>query len=101
MTPLEILRLEEEWLDSVAAAGGAPTAPVMAVGTGTAGSNGIGEGSAVDDVFWGTLMGFFWPLGALVVVVMSDSRGRRRGLSVFVGVLVNFVFGVVVAGLRG
>lgn len=77
-----LLALEERWLDSS--------------GPDAAGGDGFDEeeSSSLDDMLWGNLVGFFWPLGALVWGVREEGVWtRRRMLSVATGVLVNLVFG--------
>ncbi|QDS73967.1 hypothetical protein FKW77_008339 [Venturia effusa] len=77
-----LLALEERWLESS--------------GPDAVGGDGFDdeESTSLDDMLWGNIIGFFWPLGALVWGVREDGVWtRRRMLSVATGVLVNFVFG--------
>lgn len=87
----EMRVLEDRWLDSTA------TDPSPAL-TGEADA-GWGAGFAVeegglDDMLWGYMTGFFWPLGALIWGFREDGVwSRRRQLAVVMGVLINAIFG--------
>lgn len=89
-TPAEMRVLEDRWLDSTA------TDPSPGEGVG---DTGWGAGFAVeegglDDMLWGYMTGFFWPLGALVWGFREDGVwSRRRQLAVVMGVVVNAIFG--------
>ncbi|CAI6339547.1 unnamed protein product [Periconia digitata] len=88
----EMRALEDRWLDSDA------TDPSPAI-TGEGGEAGWGAGFAVeegglDDMLWGYLTGFFWPLGALIWGFREEGIWpRRRQLAVAMGVLLNAAFG--------
>lgn len=90
-SPSEMRALEDRWLDSTA------TDPSPAL-TGE-GEAGWGAGFAVeegglDDMLWGYLTGFFWPLGALVWGFREEGVWpRRRQLAVVMGVVLNAAFG--------
>lgn len=90
-SPAEMRVLEDRWLDSTA------TDPSPAM-TGDA-DTGWGAGFAVeegglDDMLWGYMTGFFWPLGALIWGFREDGMwSRRRQLAVVMGVLINAIFG--------
>ncbi|KIW01278.1 uncharacterized protein PV09_07317 [Verruconis gallopava] len=82
----DLRRLEERWLDT------------DAQNSQQIGPDGSSieddEGSALDDMFWGNIWGFFWPVGAIVWGFREDGVWtRRRMIAVFTGVLVNLVFG--------
>ncbi|KAH8708625.1 DUF2407 C-terminal domain-containing protein [Phaeosphaeriaceae sp. PMI808] len=91
-SPAEMRVLEDRWLDSTA------TDPSPAL-TGEGGDTGWGAGFAVeegglDDMLWGYMTGFFWPLGALVWGFREEGVwSRRRQLAVVMGVLINIIFG--------
>jgi hypothetical protein len=91
-SPAEMRVLEDRWLDSTA------TDPSPAL-TGEGGDTGWGAGFAVeegglDDMLWGYLTGFFWPLGALIWGFREEGVwSRRRQLAVVMGVLINTIFG--------
>jgi hypothetical protein len=91
-SPAEMRILEDRWLDSTA------TDPSSAL-TGEGGDTGWGAGFAVedgglDDMLWGYMTGFFWPLGALIWGFREEGVwSRRRQLAVVMGVLINTIFG--------
>merc|ERR1711881_99265 len=79
-------RLEERWLDT--------DAQTMQ----TIGADGTtvedDEGTALDDMFWGNIWGFFWPVGALIWGFREEGVWtRRRKIAVFTGLMINLVFG--------
>lgn len=88
----EMRVLEDRWLDSTA------TDPSAAL-TGEGGETGWGAGFAVeegglDDMLWGYLTGFFWPLGALIWGFREEGIwARRRQVAVVMGVVLNAAFG--------
>jgi hypothetical protein len=52
------------------------------------------EDGGMDDMLWGYMTGFFWPLGALVWGFREDGVwSRRRQLAIVMGVLINAIFG--------
>ncbi|KAK2733359.1 hypothetical protein FQN57_002149 [Myotisia sp. PD_48] len=91
----ELRRLEDRWMDEGSSEGG---------GVGTNQGSGIfgdsnvddGSGGALDDMLWGSVMGFFWPVGCGLWLLREEGIWSwRKGLAVFVGVVVNFGFGAV------
>jgi hypothetical protein len=92
-SPAEMRILEDRWLDSTA------TDPSPALTGEGGGDTGWGAGFAVedgglDDMLWGYMTGFFWPLGALVWGFREEGVwSRRRQLAVVMGVLINTIFG--------
>ena len=86
-----LLALEDRWLDSSVGEEGA--AGTDGVGGG-GGFDDDAEGSALDDMLWGNVMGFFWPIGAIVWGFREEGVWtRRRAIAVFTGLMVNLVFG--------
>lgn len=93
----ELRDLEDRWMDEGSAA--------MATGPGGAGGvvtgdddGGFGPGShgAIDDMLWGAVMGFFWPVGCAMWLRREEGVWSwRKGLAVFVGVIVNVGFGAM------
>jgi hypothetical protein len=76
--------LEDRWLDS--SANDTQTADGTAIDD--------DEASALDDMFWGNVFGFFWPIGAIVWGFREEGVWtRRRQIAVFTGLAVNLVFG--------
>ncbi|KAL4953126.1 hypothetical protein BDW69DRAFT_184758 [Aspergillus filifer] len=96
----ELRELEDRWLDEGSSAMGAG-------GAGGGGGEGVsfadddggfGTGSrgAIDDMLWGAVMGFFWPVGCAMWLRREEGVWSwRKGLAVFVGVVVNIAFGVM------
>lgn len=84
-----LVALEDRWLDNSATdSGGAGPGP------GDGGFDDDTEGSALDDMLWGNVIGFFWPIGAIVWGFREEGVWtRRRAIAVFTGICVNLVFG--------
>jgi len=51
------------------------------------------EGAALDDFFWGSIMGFFWPIGALWGYRENGIWTQRRQMAVYAGLMMNLAFG--------
>ena len=52
------------------------------------------EDAGLEDMLWGNLIGFFWPIGAFCWLLREEGVwSRRRQIAVFSGVLVNLTFG--------
>lgn len=90
-SPAEMRILEDRWLDSTA------TDPSPALAGEADAGWGAGfavEEGGLDDMLWGYMTGFFWPLGALIWGFREDGVwSRRRQLAVVMGVLINAIFG--------
>ncbi len=90
-SPAEMRVLEDRWLDSTA------TDPSPALNGEADAGWGAGfavEEGGLDDMLWGYMTGFFWPLGALIWGFREDGVWpRRRQLAVVMGVLINAIFG--------
>ena len=68
------------------------------IGSATASGGGFGEDErgALDDMLWGTAMGFFWPVGCLMWGVREEGIwSLRRRMAVVVGVILNLGLGIV------
>ena len=91
----ELRAMEDRWLDSTA------TDPSASLGGTTEAEAGWGAGFAVeegglDDMLYGYITGFFWPLGAFVWGFREEGVwSRRRQLAVVMGVALNLFFGFV------
>ncbi|EPS31757.1 hypothetical protein PDE_06714 [Penicillium oxalicum 114-2] len=93
----ELRDLEDRWMDegstvAQAQAGG----QVGAGGSGGDDDGGFGPGSptVIDDMLWGAVMGFFWPIGCVLWLRREDGVWSwRKGMAVFAGLVVNGVFG--------
>ncbi|KAF1989067.1 hypothetical protein K402DRAFT_391220 [Aulographum hederae CBS 113979] len=83
--------LEDRWLDSDNAS------PPHAGALGAADGDGDwGDGGGLDDTFWGNLIGFFWPLGAVVWGCREEGVWtRRRQYAVLSGVGLNLIIGFI------
>lgn len=89
--------LEDRWMDE-----GSTAAQVQGglggEGGGGEDEGGIGTGSrgAMDDMLWGAVMGFFWPVGCAMWLRREEGVWSwRKGVAVCVGVIVNAVFGAM------
>lgn len=86
----DLLALEERWLDSSsssadAAGGGADT-----------GGFGSEDAEGLEDMLYGNLIGFFWPIGAMCWLMREEGVwSRRRQIAVLSGFIVNLCFGFV------
>ncbi|KAF2220977.1 DUF2407 C-terminal domain-containing protein [Elsinoe ampelina] len=84
----ELRALEDRWLDND-----------MGTGTGgAAGADGEGgfgaEDGGLEDMLWGNIMGFFWPIAAVCWLMREEGVwSRRRQIAVLSGMLVNITFG--------
>ncbi|KAH9825792.1 DSC E3 ubiquitin ligase complex subunit 3-like [Teratosphaeria destructans] len=84
----DLLALEERWLDNAPGA----TGP----GGGEAGGLGAEDGGGLEDMLYGNLIGFFWPMGAMFWLMREEGVwSRRRQIAVLTGFLVNVTFGVL------
>ncbi|KAJ5949247.1 hypothetical protein N7454_000831 [Penicillium verhagenii] len=92
----ELRDLEDRWMDEGStAAGMAGAGEGAGVGDDDEGL-GSGSRSAMDDMLWGTVMGFFWPVGCAMWLRREEGVWSwRKGVAVFVGVLVNAAFGAM------
>ena len=83
-SPTTLRELEDRWLDNSNAGG-----PSL--------ENAVdeeGQAGALDDLLWGSVMGFFWPVGCLWWACREEGIwSRRRKMAIVVGVLVNAGFG--------
>lgn len=84
----ELRALEDRWLDSEAGANGA-----TGVG-GVTGAEAGQEDTGIEDMLWGNLMGFFWPIACMCWLMREEGVwSRRRQIAVLSGMLVNLTFG--------
>lgn len=85
-------RLEDRWMDEGSTRDGAQEAG----GLGEALTDGGASGQGLDDMLYGCVMGFFWPVGCALWLMREEGVWSwRKGLAVFVGVVVNFGFGMM------
>jgi hypothetical protein len=91
-TPAEMRLLEDRWIDDTTGPG--PQGLGGGSGTGDA-TDGVGTG-AYEDMLLGTVMGFFWPVGAVVWLLREEGVwSKRRQMAVVAGMLVNIAFSVL------
>lgn len=94
----ELRDLEDRWLDEGTTAGGTTMGGVGA-GGGVGGggfADDEGEFGVIDDMLWGAVMGFFWPIGCAMWLRREEGVWSwRKGLAVFVGVVINAAFGAM------
>lgn len=96
-SPSALRTLEDQWLDnsnttslSLDAADGA------GAGAGDADADADAGRGALDDMIWGTTVGFFWPVGCLVWGVREEGIfSPRRKIAVVIGVVLNLGLGFV------
>jgi hypothetical protein len=83
----ELLALEERWLDNThSTTSGAEGMEVGGFGGEDAGG--------LEDMLWGNLIGFFWPVGAMCWLMREEGVwSRRRQIAALSGFLVNLTFG--------
>lgn len=97
----ELRELEDRWMDEGSAADGVGTGLTLGGGGGGGGGDdgggfGSSSHSALDDMLWGAVMGFFWPIGCAMWLRREEGVWSwRKSLAVFVGVVVNVAFGAV------
>ncbi|KAL2821923.1 DUF2407 C-terminal domain-containing protein [Aspergillus granulosus] len=94
----ELRELEDRWMDegSSAMAAGAVGGGGGAAFADDDGGFGTGSRGAIDDMLWGAVMGFFWPVGCAMWLRREEGVWSwRKGLAVFVGVVVNIAFGAM------
>lgn len=85
-TGSDLLALEERWLDNT-------TNPSTA-GAEDTGGFGAEDAGGLEDMLWGNLIGFFWPVGAMFWLMREDGVWtKRRQIAVLSGFLVNLCFG--------
>ncbi|EHA20780.1 hypothetical protein ASPNIDRAFT_125834, partial [Aspergillus niger ATCC 1015] len=95
----ELRELEDRWMDegstaAMAAGGGGGDGAVSFADDD--GGFGAGSRGAMDDMLWGAVMGFFWPVGCAMWLRREEGVWSwRKGLAVFVGVVVNIAFGAM------
>jgi len=87
----ELLALEERWLDN-----GSGTNSSNTLEGAEAGGFGGEDVGGLEDMLYGNLMGFFWPMGAMFWLMREEGVwSRRKQIAVLSGFLVNVVFGML------
>lgn len=89
-TGADLLALEERWLDNTVN----PTTGGAVEGELGAGGFASEDAGGLEDMLWGNLMGFFWPIGGMCWLLREEGVWtRRRQIAVLSGLLVNLTFG--------
>lgn len=82
--------LEDRWIDNTSTAGAGPLEGAGGFVDEEGGAGGL------DDILWGNVMGFFWPVGAVVWGFREEGVwSKRRQIAVLTGMLVNVAFSVL------
>lgn len=83
----ELLSLEERWLDQGSGSGAGDAQD--------AGGFTSEDSGGLEDMLWGNLIGFFWPIGGAFWLMREEGVwSRRRQISVLMGFLINVTLGV-------
>ncbi|KAF5875294.1 uncharacterized protein Bfra_003748 [Botrytis fragariae] len=86
-SPDTLLRMEDSWIDNNAGNGAGRVEGGFDFGD-------DGMGSGFDDLLWGNIMGFIWPLGCVVWILREPGiLSSRRQIAVFTGFLLSITFG--------
>jgi len=90
-SPSTLRQMEDAWIDDNAGNTGAGSGD----GGFDFGDDGLG-GGALDDLLWGNIMGFLWPLGCVGWIIReSGVWSRRRQIAVFTGFVLSITFGML------
>lgn len=91
-SPSTLLRMEDAWIDDNGGAGAGASASAQGFDFG---DDGLG-GGALDDLLWGNIMGFLWPLGCVGWLIREEGVwSRRRRIAVFTGFVLSLSFGML------
>ncbi|KAL1305207.1 hypothetical protein AAFC00_002125 [Neodothiora populina] len=80
----ELRVLEDRWLDNNDARGS---------GAAEGGNEANPEDGGLEDMLWGNIIGFFWPVAMVLWFREEGMWTQRRRISVLTGMLVNLTFG--------
>lgn len=87
-SPNTLLRIEDAWIDDNSQGG--------ANASGFDFGDDFSGGGAIDDMLWGNLIGFFWPLGCVGFFMRENGVwSRRRKIAIFTGFILNMAFGIL------
>jgi hypothetical protein len=93
-SPNTLRNMEDRWLDNSNSAEGEGGLDVAGGGIGATDED--AQAGALDDMIWGTVMGFFWPIGCLMWGVREEGIwSQRRKMAVVVGFLLNIGLGII------
>lgn len=89
-TGQELLALEERWLDD------GPNSAEGSGGLGDASVVGGEDAGGLEDMLYGNIIGFFWPIGAMCWLMREEGVwSQRKKIAVLSGFLINLIFGFV------
>jgi hypothetical protein len=91
-SPNTLRNMEDRWLDNSTTEGG------MLGGSTTLDGSTDEEAQAgtLDDMIWGTVMGFFWPIGCLMWGIREEGIwSQRRKMAVVIGFMLNIGLGII------
>lgn len=90
-SPAMLRQMEDAWIDN-------NNDPITGGGA-VAGAGGFIDndaGNALEDLLWGNVMGFLWPLGAVGWLLREEGVwSQRRQMAVFTGFVCNIIFGIL------
>jgi DUF2407 C-terminal domain/DUF2407 ubiquitin-like domain len=87
-SPTTLRRMEDAWIDDNGEAGGP--------GTGTSEVEAEVQSGALDDLLWGLVIGFLWPLGSMAWLNREDGVwSSRRQTAVWSGFILCLSFGLM------
>jgi hypothetical protein len=90
-SPSTLRQMEDAWIDDNAGNTGSGAGE----GGFDFGDDGLG-GGALDDLLWGNVMGFLWPLGCIGWIIREGGVwSRRRQIAVFTGFVLSITFGML------
>ncbi|KAI1611756.1 DUF2407 C-terminal domain-containing protein [Exophiala viscosa] len=95
-SPNSLRNMEDQWLDN-SNSGSDPDGLAGAAGAGAGfGGSDDEQSGALDDMIFGTAMGFFWPIGCLLWGVREEGIwSQRRKVAVVVGFMLNVGLGLI------
>lgn len=91
-SPNTLRNMEDRWLDISTDEGG-----VLGDGAALNGSSDEeAQAGNLDDMIWGTVMGFFWPIGCLMWGIREEGIwSQRRKMAIVIGFMLNIGLGVI------
>ncbi|KAK5062930.1 hypothetical protein LTR84_005006 [Exophiala bonariae] len=91
-SPNTLRNMEDRWLDNSTDEGG-----VLGAGAALDGSSDEeAQAGNLDDMIWGTVMGFFWPIGCLMWGIREEGIwSQRRKMAIVIGFILNIGLGVI------
>ena len=95
----ELRTLEDRWIDNTntsTGGSGSGDSATPGVAGGAPGDDAEGGSGGLDDMLWGNIMGFFWPIGSVIWLLREEGVWtKRRQIAVVTGFLVNVAFSVL------